>query len=301
MKTYQVYQVDAFTTTRFTGNPAGVVTAADDLTTAQMQQIARELNNSETAFICQPTDSKADLRLRFFTPTVEVPFCGHATIAAQYINAREHHLTTQTLQQQTQLATLPVMVDHELDDYRITMTLGAIKVQPPLPQANQTEILLALGLTTDQLNPACPIAIAIAGAGKVMIGVKDQTILNQLQPDLTQLRQISQKIGGFGYYVFTITPETEVLIHGRMFNPAAGINEDPVTGNANGPLGAYLVHYQLAPTLVNNHEFTFTASQGEQMQRPGFLQVRVQLTAGQPTQVQVTGQAVVAFKTTIEL
>lgn len=87
MANYQVYQVDAFTTTKFAGNPAGVVLAADTLTTTQMQQIARELNNSETAFICQPTDEHADLRVRFFTPTQEVPFCGHATIAAQYIHA----------------------------------------------------------------------------------------------------------------------------------------------------------------------------------------------------------------------
>lgn len=300
MANYQVYQVDAFTTTKFAGNPAGVVLAADTLTTTQMQQIARELNNSETAFICQPTDEHADLRVRFFTPTQEVPFCGHATIAAQYIHAWQHQLPSQTLYQQTQLATLPVTITQLAQDYAVTMTLGKIMVQPPLAIDLQQQILRALHLTTAELEPTCPLAIASAGVGKVMIGVKNQTILNQLQPDLAALKKISHQIGELGYYVFTLTADATIPVHGRMFNPAAGIAEDPVTGNANGPLGAYLIHYHLlAPNAAN--ALIFTAKQGEQLGRPGTVQVRVDLEQGQPRQVQVTGRAVVAFQTNIEI
>ncbi len=86
----QVYHVDAFTSQPFRGNSAGVVfpadNLADNLSEAQMQLIARELGHSETAFLLHSDDS--DVRIRYFTPTVEVPICGHATVAAHYVRAK---------------------------------------------------------------------------------------------------------------------------------------------------------------------------------------------------------------------
>ncbi len=82
----QVYHVDAFTSQPFRGNSAGVVFPADNLSEAQMQLIARELGHSETAFLLHSDDS--DVRIRYFTPTVEVPICGHATVAAHYVRAK---------------------------------------------------------------------------------------------------------------------------------------------------------------------------------------------------------------------
>ncbi len=92
MKTYRVYQVDSFTRQKFSGNPAGVVSNADGLTEQQMQQLARELNNSETAFIFAGQKPDYDVEVRYFTPTTEVPICGHATIAAHYVRAVEGKL-----------------------------------------------------------------------------------------------------------------------------------------------------------------------------------------------------------------
>lgn len=78
MKAYTVYQIDAFTSEKFSGNPAGVITNAQGLSEFDMQRIARELNNSETVFIFPPDDASHDVKLRYFTPTTEVPSCGHA-------------------------------------------------------------------------------------------------------------------------------------------------------------------------------------------------------------------------------
>lgn len=89
MKKYFLYQVDSFTREKFRGNPAGVISNAEGLDENQMQKIARELNNSETAFVFQSNDKNYDVHVRFFTPTSEVPICGHATIAAHYIRAVE--------------------------------------------------------------------------------------------------------------------------------------------------------------------------------------------------------------------
>ena len=96
-----VYQVNAFTTEQFKGNPAGVVSNANKLTDSQMQQIARELNNSETAFIIENTPQTQNTEVRFFTPTCEVPICGHATISAHYVRALENNFTTKTIIQKT--------------------------------------------------------------------------------------------------------------------------------------------------------------------------------------------------------
>lgn len=92
MRTLKVCQVDSFTTEKFKGNPAGVVLNADGLSDQEMQHIARELNNSETAFIFSPDGNDHEIKIRFFTPKTEVPVCGHATIAAHYVRAIEHKL-----------------------------------------------------------------------------------------------------------------------------------------------------------------------------------------------------------------
>lgn len=100
---YRIYQVDSFTKEKLTGNPAGVVTNADGLSDQQMQKIARELNNSETAFIFYPENDAYDVKVRFFTPTREVLICGHATIAAHYVRAIENQFgTTRVLQKRVQ-------------------------------------------------------------------------------------------------------------------------------------------------------------------------------------------------------
>lgn len=104
MKKYRIYQVDSFTKNRFHGNPAGVVPNANGLTDEQMQRIARELNNSETAFIFETDSSNYDVEVRFFTPTTEVPICGHATVAAHYIYSIERKAETgRIIQKQKQV------------------------------------------------------------------------------------------------------------------------------------------------------------------------------------------------------
>lgn len=90
MKEVIVYQIDSFTKEKFKGNPAGVVLNAEHMTSEEMQLIARELNNSETAFVFRPEtqEKNFDYHVRYFTPTTEVPSCGHATIAALYARAQ---------------------------------------------------------------------------------------------------------------------------------------------------------------------------------------------------------------------
>ncbi len=297
MKTYRIYQIDAFTTTRFSGNPAGVVPNADGLTEQQMQQIARELNNSETAFI-HSGEGGCDVHIRFFTPTREVPICGHATVSAHYTRALELGLTEPTtVLQKTGAGILPVDIIPQGSDYEIVMTQGEISVEAL--SGVEEELCEALGISPADLREDCPIAIASTGHSKVMVAIKERQLLHALEPNMAALNALSRKISCNGYYVFTLSPEEEVLVHGRMFAPAIGISEDPVTGNANGPLGAYLCHYD----LINNSgdSVSFLAMQGEAMGRPGQMKVTVTLDQRKPVKVQISGRAVVAFQTEITL
>lgn len=300
MKTYHIHQVDAFTSERFAGNPAGVVSNADGLTEIQMQAIAGELKNSETAFVFSPTAADHDVRIRFFTPTTEVPSCGHATIAAHYVRALELQLPTCVVMQKIGIGILPVEVQRQDDQYRIVMTQGPIEFSAPLPEEARNALVAALGLSEADVNPRCPVQIVSTGHSKVLIGVNRRDTLNSMQPDLARLAELSSIIGCNGYFAFTLDPDsTGILAHGRMFAPAIGIPEDPVTGNANGPLGAYLVKHRLART--DRDTLRFSAIQGEAIGRPGVIDVEVLIAYGNPVRVKVGGRAIVVFQTEIRL
>jgi len=300
MKKYRLYQIDAFTTEKFKGNPAGVISNADGLKETQMQAIARELSNSETAFILSPSSTDHEVQIRFFTPTTEVPSCGHATISAHFVRALENNLPSCRVIQKIGAGILPVEIIRDDNSYKIIITQGEIEFFEPLSKREKNEIILALDLTSTDIDQRCPVQIASTGHSKVMIGIESRDKLNLLQPNLNRLTEISGKIKCNGYFVFTLDSDSdEILTHGRMFAPAIGIAEDPVTGNANGPLGAYLAKHQIVNT--ENDKLIFKARQGEAIGREGTVEVEVDLQNGNPTRVKVGGSAVVAFKTEIEL
>lgn len=298
-KKYKLYQVDSFTTKKFTGNPAGVVLNADGLSDEQMQAIAREMNNSETAFILHPDADDHEVRIRFFTPTMEVPTCGHATIAAHFVRAIEKQLPSGIVIQKIGIGILPVEIQKENENYKIIMTQGEVTFSEVLPDKIKSKTLLAMGLSPSEIDERCPLQIVSTGSPKVIIGLKTKEILNSLRPRFLDLAEISSEIDCGGYFVFTMSSGTgNILTHGRMFAPAIGIPEDPVTGNGNGPLGAYLIKNKLVDTSSNL--FRFRAKQGEAMGRPGFVDVEVESQSGIPVKIKAGGNAVSAFQTEIE-
>lgn len=292
---YRLYQVDSFTEEKFSGNPAGVIANADGLTEAEMQKIARELNNSETAFIFASDSEEYDVHVRFFTPLKEVPICGHATIAAHYVRAVENKLAPSRVVQKTGAGILPVDIVREKDDYRIIMTQGKIEFGALIEGENRDRLIKALKIREEELLANYPLQIVSMGHSKVMTCIRSRAVLNSLRPDYGALSELSGTIGCNGYYVFTPDSDTDdILINGRMFAPAIGINEDPVTGNANGPLGAYLVHHKLVKH--SGDVFRFNARQGEAIGRAGTVNVEVEIENGEPACVRISGKAVIVFQ-----
>jgi PhzF family phenazine biosynthesis protein len=244
--------------------------------------------------VFQPDGPDHEVRIRYFTPILEVPVCGHATIAAHYVRAVVNRLEAGTIFHKIAIGVLPVEVVKEDSDYSVVMTQGNIEFSEPFTAEVRDRIMHSLGLSPEQLDPRCPVQIVSTGHSKVLIGIRSRTILDHLQPDHHALAGLSAEIGCNGYFVFTLDSEDEgILSHGRMFAPAIGIDEDPVTGNANGPLGAYLVRHGLAGQ--HSSSFTFQAEQGTAIGRSGVMQVTVEIVGGEPVQVKIGGRAIIAF------
>lgn len=193
---------------------------------------------------------------------------------------------------------LLIEIEWEYDDYSIVMTQGKVEFGPLLFEEEQDALLQALQLRRETLLEQCPIQVVSTGHAKVLIGIRFKQVLNQLTPDMEVLKQLSSRIGCNGYFVFTLDSDVPgVLTWSRMFAPAIGIPEDPVTGNAHGPLGAYLVHHQLFP--LQNGLFSFVGRQGEAMRRMGQVEVMVHGHEAKPERIQIRGQAVTVFQTEI--
>lgn len=300
MKTLRIYQVDAFTKERFKGNPAGVVLDADGLSDEDMLAIAREFNNSETAFLLAPDSPDHEVKIRFFTPTTEVPICGHATIAAHYVRAVVNNLDSCVVIHKTGIGVLPVEISKQDDDYSVVMTQGEVRFTEPFDMSQRKRILEALGLRDDEVDNRCPVQIVSTGNPKVLIGIRSRGVLNSLKPYTQELIEISRSIDCTGYFVFTLASEMKgILTHGRMFAPAGGIMEDPVTGNAHAPLGPYLIKHGLV--VPEGDIFTFKGEQGYSLGRSGIVEVSVRLTKGQPEEIKIGGGAVIVFKSSISL
>ncbi|HEY1150976.1 MAG TPA: PhzF family phenazine biosynthesis isomerase [Pseudoduganella sp.] len=299
-----LYHIDSFTRTPFRGNAAGVVLDADGLSAAQMQDIARELKHSETAFVLRPTAADHDVWVRFFTPAVEVPVCGHATSAAHYALAHARGLPPDGVVVQKTGAGLQRIRTlreggGEGGDWRIEIGQGPISFGNPLDDEWRARVASALRLRggVTALAAGRPVQVVSTGHSKVLVPLRDDYPLDALLPDLPALALLSAELGCNGWFPFVISGPRRT--DGRMFAPAIGIDEDPVTGNANGPIGAYLVRHGLMTHL--GESLAFEGHQGRALRRDGVVHVRVDVArdgngGAEPRRVSISGDAVILFR-----
>jgi PhzF family phenazine biosynthesis protein len=293
----QVHQVDAFTREPFTGNPTGVVLNADVLSEAQMLAIARELNNAETAFILAPDADDHTVRARFFTPRSEAGFVGHATVAAQYVLSRRQE-APRWQRQKSKAGIVDIEVRGTGEERRIAIRRNPPPLGRELNDRERLAVLDALALASEGLDPRIPPRIVGAASTRLLIGVRGPEPLKHLKPDLARLTTLSAQIGAPGYFVFTLTPgAADHLTESRMFCPALGIAEDPVSGNAHGLLGAYLA--RLGLLTRSEARASFTGIQGHSLHRPGRVEVELEFTGEELAGVWISGQAVSIFQTEI--
>lgn len=296
MPQVRIFQVDAFTRSAFTGNPAGVVLDADALTDDQMQSIARELNNGDSAFVLRADGPDHDLRVRFFTPRKEAGFVGHATVAAHAVLTALHGPAHR--RQKHHGGLVEVQADASLIRIRQPPPL----LREPLTAPHCVELLSALGLGREELDERSTPMIAGAGSTRALVALRDAGALSRMQPDFQRLTALSGAAGAQGFLLFTLATaiagcETEA----RMFCPALGIPEDPVSGNAHGMLGALLWRQRLLWPADSAGVVAFTGAQGHHMQRAGRVRVELELRAGSIASATLCGSAVIVFETSISL
>ena len=209
----QVHQVDAFTRTPFTGNPAGVVLNADSLDDAEMLAIARELNNADTAFILSPDSNDHDVRANFFTPRVEAGFVGHATVAAHYVlSRRRSHV--ERLRQKSKAGVVEIDVRGTGDDRRIAIRQPRPPVGRELNDRERLAVLDALALATDDLDLRCPIRIAGSSSTRLMVGVRGPDQLKALKPDSSRLTTSLRAARRGGLFHLHSRAAGHVVLHG---------------------------------------------------------------------------------------
>lgn len=299
MKSVEIKHVDAFSTKPFTGNPAGVVLSAAGLTDQQMQHIAREMNLSETAFVLPPSNNRADLRIRWFTPTNEVGLCGHATIAGFHALAEEglggmKKDGTYAFRLETASGILPVSVAKEGNTATVTFSL-------PLPQFVKAYPLKrdfgpALGIEEGDFDKRLPSVASTNG----YLPIRRLSTLYDMRPNFELLKKVLDQRKLHGVCVFTTeTVERTSSFHSRFFAPTDGINEDPVTGSTNGPLGVYMIEQGLVGRSDGLTEMT--GEQGDIIGRPGRVKVRVEVNLGKPISLAIVGNAVTVLEGMLNL
>lgn len=285
-----IKQVDAFTDTPLSGNPAGVVLNADGLTDTAMQTIAREMSLSETAFVLPASTDEADLRIRWFTPQVEVPLCGHATIATFHALAEESMYGMMGPGQyhfrlETRSGTLPVTVEKYETGCRVMFGL----VIPQFHRAGQykLDMLRILNISLDDFENRLPIVTD----GNLYVPVRRLHTIFSMRPNFFAMSQFLTNRNLAGLCVFTTeTVDRTSGVHSRFFAPTLGINEDPVTGSANGPLGAYLWEHQRMEPVGDT--VAIVGEQGDEIGRKGRVLIHLKVKGRAITSLQIGGSAV---------
>ncbi len=284
-----VKKVNAFTDSKNGGNPAGVVFNSPDLTPEQMSKVTKELNVSETAFLFP--SKEADFLVKFFTQTIEVDLCGHATIASYFVHGLENpDDKNKTITQKTNVGVLAV------DQYfskgiieKVMMTQGKPEMKDV--SIELSEVAESLNISKDQINTTLPLQKASTGLFCFPVCIKNFEILKNMKPDFKKIEEICRKIDAGSIFVFSFeTVESESLYHGRCFCPVYGVDEDPTTGTANGAVCAYLVKNNIIS------EGEFVCEQGDIIGRSGRVIVEVKDDV-----VKVGGRATVVGELTIDV
>lgn len=268
--------LDVFTDVPLEGNQVAVFEDGAGLSADLMQRAARELNLSETVFLLAP-DEDADARVRIFTPAAELPFAGHPVLGTAFVLGER--LRKPVVRLQTGAGTIPIELQR--DEGRIAY--GEMAQPIPVPETfdRAPELLGALGVERSQL----PIEAYRNGPLHVYVALASDDEVAALRPDTTALAAIAESCG------VSCFSARGAQIKTRMFAPALGINEDPATGSAAGPLAVHLARHGWI-AFGERVEIR----QGAEISRPSVLYAQVDGTPAEIARVSVGGSAVLVAR-----
>ena len=266
MTRHEYALLDVFTDRKFGGNQLAVFRDGTRVPESSMQPIAKELNLPETVFVL-PAEKGGDHRLRIFTPARELPFAGHPTVGAAFFLSGG--------------ADVSLRIEEKVGTLAVTVRGGFTEMEQPVPTfkpgPDRSALAEMLSLGPNDFETSLPVEIGSSGNEFIFAALRGIDAIQRAAP-----RDLAD--AAFVFTRETVAPDSTV--HARMFAGWQGVREDPATGSACGPLGAYLVRHGVSDGK------RIVVEQGFEMGRPSLLYVRVAGTKARIDSVHVGGRAV---------
>jgi trans-2,3-dihydro-3-hydroxyanthranilate isomerase len=291
MPTLPFFTYDVFTTKRRTGNPLAVIIGGEDLSTPEMQSIAREFNLSETIFLQAPENPAHTARARIFTPTVEMPFAGHPTIGGAI------HAALARFTPEAEIDAV-VVLEEPVGPVRCAVTLkpgspafaefDAPRLSHSVkPAPSNAQIAQALGIEESAIGFAGHTpSVFSAGAAFVFVPLASLRALALCRPS-PLVEDVAD--GAIGVLAYTPLPEDGPhAFRARMFAPGAGVTEDPATGSAAAAMAGVIAQFETLPDGAH----LFAIEQGVEMGRPSRLALEVRIANAALSGCRIGGHAV---------
>ena len=298
MKDLTYYLVDVFTDTQFEGNQLAVFPDPKELSDVLMQKIANEFNLSETTFVFPSDDENCDCKVKIYTPQNELPMAGHPTIGTAFTLLQYGLIEPKNKNYFVfEEGVGPVKVEFELPNNKPDL----IFMNQPIPEfgpilSESSKIAELLSLNGENIRSDIPVQVISSGVPFLFVPLNNIDAVKNSKVRIDILNDVLNDFETKQIFIFTTeTERNNSFVHCRMFAPTFGIVEDPATGSAHGPLGAYLVKYGL------NDGKRFASEQGYEMGRPSIIKVEVKHDNDKIINVKVGGNCVMIGKGTIQI
>jgi trans-2,3-dihydro-3-hydroxyanthranilate isomerase len=299
-RSYRYLHYDVFTDHLFGGNQLAVVLDGRGLSSGTMQAVAKEMNFSETTFVLPAERPDTDVRMRIFTPGDELPMAGHPTIGSTFALARSGLIEAGRERFVFGLGIGPVPVALTWEGADLSFA-WMTQLNPTFgdPVADRSAAA-ALSLPASAIGGAgLPVQVVSCGVPFLFVPIATRSAVDQAVADRGALDALLQSAGGGAHGVFFFSPEPGgdgATVYSRMFAPALGVEEDPATGGASGPLGCYLVRHNV---VSPDEAGAMLSLQGVKMGRPSHIHISIRVENGDITLVRVGGESVLAGEGTL--
>lgn len=301
MRSYRYLHYDVFTDHLFGGNQLAVFLDGRGLPADAMQAIAKEMNFSETTFVLPPEAPGTDARVRIFTPAEELPMAGHPTIGTTFALARCGAIdkARERLVLGLTIGPTPLALTWKGDDLAFAWMTQAT---PSFGATFDDREAVAAALS---ISPAAitgtghPVQIVSCGVPFLFVPLAARRAVDNARLNAAAFESLQAQTAtrAHGVFIFSAEPGADrATVYSRMFAPDLGVAEDPATGSASGPLGCYLVRYQM---VAPDRAGAILSLQGVKMGRPSHVHVAIGTSRGDITSVRVGGEAVLAGEGTL--
>jgi len=301
MRSYRYLHYDVFTDHLFSGNQLAVVLEGRGLPSETMQAIAKEMNFSETTFMLPAEQPDTDVRMRIFTPGEELPLAGHPTIGATFALARTGVIDRgrERFVFGLNIGPVPVTMTWTGDELSfVWMTQPLPRYGEPIPDPARAAAALSLSPAA-VAGTGLPVQVVSCGVPFLFVPLTTRSAVDSAVVNRGVLDSLftASKSSAHGVFVFSAEPgDSRATVYSRMFAPNIGIDEDPATGSASGPLGCYLVRHKM---VRPDRAETMVSLQGVKMGRPSRVHISIGLDDGRINSVRVGGESVLAGEGTL--